>query len=201
MSVPRPARSQAVVERCVGVEWPVLAGFGRFFEGLHYQFIVLGGDVAGAQEGDAPWLMSIEPNCRQPSFGPANRHVRPLFRLPHKPTSVGSPGFDGCADSLTRRWVRFEEKPAHVAGFVPAHATPSDSRPPAPRCRGRTSTASSCRPTGAICSSEVARRRDGRNGVPRFRHRRKPGPDADRRPEQRLSYLVFTLEFEPRISW
>jgi hypothetical protein len=86
-----------------------VAGFGRFFEGLHGQFIVLGGDVAGAQEGDLPWVMSTQSNCLQPFAGPANRHVRPLFRLPHKPTSVGSPGFDDCADSLARRWVSFAD--------------------------------------------------------------------------------------------
>jgi hypothetical protein len=155
-----------------------LAGFGRFFEGLDDLFIVLGGDVAGAQEGGLPWLVSIEPNRLLPSSGLAKLYVRPLFWRPHKPTSVGSPGFDDCADSLGRRWVCFEGMPARGAGFVRAQATPSDSRPPAPRSRGRTSSASSCRPMGAFCSSAVARR-PHRRKCSRLGRSRQPRSDAD----------------------
>ena len=70
-NLPRPImKGRWKARKKASRKWPLLAGFGRFFEGLHYQFIVLGGDVAGAQEGDLPGLMSIESNCLQPSSGP-----------------------------------------------------------------------------------------------------------------------------------
>jgi hypothetical protein len=42
---PARARSLETPEKSTNM-WPVLAGFDRFFVGLHGQFIVLGGDVA-----------------------------------------------------------------------------------------------------------------------------------------------------------
>ena len=101
---------------------------------------------------------------------------------------------------LGRVWVRFAKEPAHVAGCVRAHTSPSDSRLPAPRSRLRTPTASSCRPIGAICSSEVARRRHGRKWS-RLGRSRQPRSGTDRRPEQRDRYFGVTLEFEPGTSW
>ena len=125
---------------------------------------------------------------RRCSSGPTNRHVG---------------HFSGCRTNR-RVWDRpdltivlilcrgggfvSEKKPPHVAGFVPAHASPADSRPPAPGSRGRTSIASSCRPIGAICSSEVARRRHGRNWS-RLGRCREPRSGTDRRPEQRDRYF------------
>ena len=176
--------------------WPLLAGFSKV---AIIEFILVAGDVAGRKKVSRQGLIRSDLTAFQPSSGPANRHVRPLFRLPHKPTSVESPGFGDCADSLARRRVRFEKKLAHVAGFVPAHAASSDSRPPAPRSRGRTSTASSCRPICAICSSEVAHGVTGGSGLGSAVLGSRDLVRIVARSRE-TGTLGSTLEFEPQIS-
>jgi hypothetical protein len=61
------------------------------------------------------------------------------------------------------------------------------SGPPAVHSRGRGSIASSCRPIGAICSSEVALQRGGRNWA-RLRRCRQPrsGTNVARSREKRV---------------
>ena len=52
--MPRPPRSQAAWERCVGDEWPVLAGFGRFFAGLTGQHVGVEADGRSIPNRQSP---------------------------------------------------------------------------------------------------------------------------------------------------
>jgi len=127
------------------------------------------------KKGDLQWLMSIQPNCLQPSSGPANRHVRPLFRLPHKPTSVGSPGFDDCADSLARATAR--------ASFSRAHLERIELRP---NCRSARQKSRDGVTGGSGLGSAVLGSRDLVRIVARSRE---------------TGTLGSTVGFEPQISW
>ena len=81
------------------------------------------------------------------------------------------------AYGLLRRWLRSSRIALLAPPTVRLVGRPSPSR-------GRSSIRSSFRPIGAICSSEVARQRHGRNGS-RLRRCRQPRSGTDRRPEQR----------------
>jgi hypothetical protein len=76
----------------------------------------------------------------------------------------------------------------NVGSEMKVRRVPLPFLPTAVHSRGRTSTASSCRPMDAFCSAEVARGPHGRNWS-RLDRSREPRSGTDRRPEQRDRYF------------